>query len=875
MATDESDPGRRELEEAQAALLDSLRQNALMRALATAANSATSFTEVLLHARSLLLLHDDWHHAWAYLPQPDGTLRPIDAEGMAAVHSAPELVEQEASLANQALAARSAAWADDGSLAAFVVGIEEQVLAVLTIASDPPIVRREMVESMIDDAALQLARVAEREHSRRELADARDQAMAASRQKSEFLATMSHEIRTPLNGIIGLNDLLLRSTLTPDQLRLATGLGVASHALLGVINDVLDFSKIESGHLELERVSFDPAALLDDVGRLLATATRESGVELVTTCSRELPRRLVGDPVRLSQILTNLAANALKFTDSGDVLVSLDPIAAPVSASERPPVADDGNVWVQAEVRDTGMGITAEQVQRLFEPFTQADASTTRRYGGTGLGLSIARELTTALGGELTYAPNPDGGSIFTFAVAFEPDLADVASTPAAEAADAADRHAGTVLHGRHVVVVDANLHARQALEGRLARWGVRTSAVAGVEGAWAILSGSGSGSAGAGFDAVILTLSSDDDADAAAVASLVAASAGRPSPVPVIGLAPHDSVERAPMLDAGAASVLAKPLTNDQLRVALLRDIAGVSASTSEVADEVAHLGVRRRILVVEDNPINQLVAIGLLESLGYVVDVADDGAAGLQALRTGVYDLVLMDVQMPALDGYGATRALRAAGSRIPVVAMTAAAVEGERERCLAAGMDDFLTKPVIVSALADVLERWLRGSPTPADGFESDDKPDGGPEPTSGHPSDPTPGHTPGPPDLAAVASLERLVEIDDERLDVLRDLDPNNTTYIDRALGNFAVNSVSALAEIRTQLAAGDHDEVRRVAHKLAGSALNLGVVRAGETARAVELGVESAAADLEGLVALLDRSLARARAALDAYRKTLA
>src|SRR6478672_7881170 len=365
---------------AEMALEDSVAQNALMRAVAITANQARSLEEVLSHAKDLVLVHDDWERGRAFVPAADGHgMVPyyVFDEDREADAADPQVAVTELDLANRAFHERACLWDEDRLTIACPVSIGDEVCAVVTITSAPPLYRHDMIQSMIEQVAVQLGRVAERERAERELATARDGAMEASRQKSEFLATMSHEIRTPLNGVIGLNDLLLRTELAPDQKRLASGVQVASRALLSVINDVLDFSKIEAGKLELERVDFEVRSVFDQVTSVLAETARRKDLELVVSCHPEVPEVLAGDPTRLAQVLTNLGSNAVKFTEQGHVSIR----ATAVDAGDR-------KVLLRVEVTDTGVGIKGTDVETLFDPFTQADASTTRMYGGTGLGLA-------------------------------------------------------------------------------------------------------------------------------------------------------------------------------------------------------------------------------------------------------------------------------------------------------------------------------------------------------------------------------------------------------------------------------------------------------------------------------------------------------
>jgi PAS domain S-box-containing protein len=667
------------------ALEDQVGQNILMQAVATAANEATTLGEVLVHARSLVLLHDDWERARAFVPVPDGGGRvepfyPSDADRDA--DAGDPRAAMERALAQRAHDERDVVWDDAKLTLALPILLPSEVYAVVTITSAPPLRRYELIETMARRIAEQLARVAEREHAQAEVARARDEAMEVSRQKSDLLATMSHEIRTPLNGVIGLNDLLLRTSLTPEQHRLSSGVQGAGRTLLSLINDILDFSKIEAGKLELERLDFDVRLLLDQVSGMLAELAREKGLDLVVTCHPDVPAVLTGDPTRLAQVITNLVANAVKFTDQGEVAVR---------ATAEP---EGERVRLRVDVADTGVGVPVSKQAQLFQPFTQGDSSTTRIYGGTGLGLAISSELVDAMGGTLAYAANPGGGSVFTCTVVLDQGTVSVA---------------------------------------------------------------------------------------------------------------------------AGPGDVLARELPEDR--------------RTLPVADEPTGRG---RILVVEDNPVNQLVATGLLTALGYTCDTANDGLAAIEAARDTDFDAILMDVQMPQMDGYTATRHIRAheTGRRRPIIAMTAAAIAGERERCLEAGMDDFLTKPVDANRLADTLRRWLVPAPWYA----------------------------------------ERL---DLERLEELRGLDDpeDGSSYVDRAIGNFLGGADGHLASMEAAAAAGDAAQLRAVTHRLAGSALNLGAVALGEAARELEEQVADGSWDdaVAALPGLADR-MATDLAALRAYQR---
>lgn len=828
---------------AEIALEDQVRQNVLMQAVATAANEAATLEDVLVQARHLVLLHDDWVRGRAFvLDESGGAVVPlyVTEQDRDEDLADPETLAMEVELANRAYRERRSVWDDQRLTVAFTVSYADEVVAVLTITSAPPLYRFEMIESMVEQVAVQLGRVAERERGQRELADARDAAEAASRQKSEFLATMSHEIRTPLNGVIGLNDLLLRSHLDADQLRLASGVQVASRALLSVINDILDFSKIEAGKLELERLDFEIRDVFDQVASLLGESARAKGLELIVSCHPDVPEVLSGDPTRLAQVITNLGSNAVKFTKTGEVF-----IRATASPGE------DGRTLLHVSVTDTGVGVPEEHVDALFDAFTQADASTTRRYGGTGLGLAISREIVQALGGEIGLRPNPGGGSVFWFTAQF--------GAAGGPAADADDEYARRWLTGRRVLVVDDNEHNRLILEEQLGWWGMRTASAAGADDAESAVAAAHA--ADDPFEAVLLDMSMPGRD------GLGLARALRREPaydVRAFMLTSGTSPSAWDLRVSGIVDCLTKPVLGAELRASLLRHLAQVDPRPEPPLRPAPDLtGPQRRVLVVEDNAVNQLVAGGLLAALGYHTRIVDDGAAALTALAEEQFDIVLMDVQMPRMDGYAATRAIRAGetgGRRLPVIAMTAAAIEGERERCLAAGMDDFLTKPVDAAALALVLDQWVGTTAAPAPRtVRMVTEEQEAPVPAEPDRTDP-------------VGSADELEGLTLDRLDELRDLDPGNTTYLDRAIGNFVANTPETLVRIRDALTADDAATLKQVAHKLAGGALNLGVTPAGRTAQQIELIADTGSTDgAAELVAQLADELAQGRAALLAYQ----
>jgi two-component system, sensor histidine kinase and response regulator len=546
-------------------------------------------------------------------------------------------------------------------------------VGVLVVGQD--ITKRKQAEARLQEQA-------------RELEHARDAALAAAQAKSDFLAMVSHEVRTPMNGVIGMTGLLLDTTLTPEQREYARTVRASAQALLTIINDILDFSKVEAGKLEIETVDCNPSMMVEETVDLLAEAAAAKGLDLSYLVDAEVPARVGGDPGRLRQILLNLLGNAVKFTDSGDVTLRV-----------RVDAEDEGSTLLRFEVADTGIGVPEEARARLFQPFSQVDASTTRKYGGTGLGLAISRRLAELMGGTIDVESTPGHGSTFWFTARVE-----------RRAAPADDER--PLLAGDRVLI-----GAGHGLTGALiAQTARRLGGVADeVTSAAAVLDAvRRAHEAQSSYRLLYLDERLSGGPDLALLGAL-AGGAGLPA-VPVVLLTASRNPTRI-VVDQFIAGRLAKPVRASQI-VRGLTTLAGrpdrpAQAPTREAPIDRAEPRSRGRILLAEDNVVNQRVATRLLEKFGYRVDVVADGREAVEAFTQLGYDLVLMDCQMPEMDGFTATGAIRqreTAGRRTPIVAMTAGAMPGDRERCLDAGMDDYLTKPVDVEKLRQVLDRWM---------------------------------------------------------------------------------------------------------------------------------------------------------------------